>query len=111
MRYWEEVHTETQDGFDLVLSFSSEDSEPDWDMTEEEKRGLFEQINNGWLLWVVARLEVKKAGVTLGADYLGGCCYASVDDFITGGYYEDMVAGGLSQARETIKKLTEEINA
>ena len=108
MRYWDNVHTDERDGFTLTLSLTSEDSEPDWEMTEEEKKDLFEKINNGALLWFMARVEASKNGVILGTDYLGGCCYESVQDFIERGYYADMAQIAIDEARETIKKLTEE---
>jgi hypothetical protein len=105
MIYYEMVHQETRDGFDIVLSFAHENHAPDWDMTEEEKTDLFDKIDRGVLLWFMARVEVKKAGITLGADYLGGCCYESVSDFVRGGYYEDMINEAMREARKTISEL------
>jgi hypothetical protein len=105
MRYWDNVHTEEREGFTLTLSFTSEDSKPDWEMTEEEQRDLFEKINNGTLLWFIARVEASKNGVILGTDYLGGCCYESVKDFIEVGYYADMVHEAIAEARKTLDGL------
>ena len=105
MIYYEMVHQETRDGFDIVLSFAPEDTEPDWFMTEGEKIDLFDKIDRGVLLWFMARVEVKKAGITLGADYLGGCCYESVSDFVRGGYYKDMINEAMREARKTISEL------
>jgi hypothetical protein len=105
MIYYETVHEETRDGFDIVLSFAPEHYAPDWDMTEEEKVDLFDRIDRGVLLWFMARVEVKKAGITLGSDYLGGCCYESVLDFMRGGYYDDMIDAAMREARKTILEL------
>jgi hypothetical protein len=108
MQHWEQVHTETRNGFDYVLSFTQEDTEPDWDMTEEERAELLEKINNGTLLWFVAKMEVKRAGIVLATDYIGGCCYSSVSDFVEDGYYEDMISIATEEAENTLKELTKE---
>ena len=105
MIHYETVHEETRDGFDIALSFAPEDCAPDWDMTEGEKIDLFDKIDRGVLLWFMARVEAKKGRLTLGADYLGGCCYESVSDFVRGGYYDDMVNEALREARKTISAL------
>ena len=106
---FEPVYTEDDrdDGFEIVLSFAPEDMEPDWDMTPEEKADVYDKINRGVLLWFCARVEAKRAGITLGTDYLGGCCYDSIDDFIRGDYFDDMT----NQALEAAKRTIDAINA
>ena len=107
MSYFERVHSEDRpDGFTIVLSIAEEDHAPDWDMTEEEKAELLDQIERGVMLWFCAKVEAKKAGVTLGVDYLGGCCYRSVGAFMKDGYYADMIVEAMTQAHKTIEELT-----
>ena len=107
MSYFERVHSEDRpDGFTIVLSIADEDHAPDWDMTEEEKAELIGQIERGVMLWFCAKVEAKKAGVTLGVDYLGGCCYRSIEEFMQGGYYADMIVEAMTEARKTVEALT-----
>jgi len=106
MSYFEQVYSEDRpDGFTIVLSIAEEDQEPDWVMTEEEKAELVDQIDRGVMLWFCAKVEAKKAGVTLGVDYLGACCYRSVKSFIEDGYYADMVAEAIAEANKKIREL------
>lgn len=107
MKHWEQVHTEEKDGFTINLCFALEDIAPDWDMTEEERDELFEKINNGSLLWVIARVEVKKKSIVLGSSYLGNCCYEEAKDFLLTGYYEDMVNEAMQEAKDMIEELTQ----
>jgi len=106
--YWENVHSETVDGFDIVLSVTPEDDSPDWDFDSEEDRlDLIEKINNGLLIWFVAKVTASKHGVALGIDCLGGCCYESIEDFVkSGDYYDGMKAESISEANKTLLKLT-----
>jgi hypothetical protein len=107
MSYFEQVHSEDRpDGFTIVLSIAGEDHTPDWDMTEEEKAELIDQIDRGVMLWFCAKVEAKKAGVTLGVDYLGACCYPSVDDFRNDSYYWGMVDQAIAEANKKIRELT-----
>lgn len=102
--HYETIHTETRDGFDIVFSVAPEDTDP---------RGFFdddgeavEAIRNGEFVWFIARVEVKKAGITLGTDYLGGCCYRSAYEFVTDGdCYHDMVEQAMSEACDTLAAL------
>lgn len=107
MRHWEQVHTEEKDGFTIHLDFSPEDTAPDWDMTKEERDELIEKIDNGSLLWVIARVEVKKKSIVLGSSYLGGCCYKDTKDFLMDGYYEDMVNEAMQEAKDMIEELAQ----
>jgi hypothetical protein len=106
---YETIHTEKAAGFDIVFSVTYEDHEPDWDFeNEEDKQDLLRRINQGDLVWFVARVQAFKNGIELGTDYLGGCCYDSYMQFVEeGGYYRDMVENAISEARATIAKLTE----
>ena len=102
------VHSETRDGFDINLYFIPEDTAPDWDFeSESEKQELLYKIDRGIYLWFIAKVTASKFGVELGTDYIGGCCYESIDDFIqSGDYYDDMVNQAISRAKSNIRRLT-----
>lgn len=105
--YQQLVHTEEHEGFEIKLYLVPEDSTPDWDFeTEEERRELLEDIDNGNLLWFIAKVTASKADIELSVDYLGGCCYKSVDEFIEEGYYyKDMRETVIHAAKLKIKEL------
>lgn len=106
MSYFETIKTDTVEGFDITFAVAPEDSAPDWDFeTVEERDELLRKIENGDLDWFVARVTASKNGIELASDYLGGCCYESVDEFIDDGYYFDMVQNVITEARETITEL------
>lgn len=84
------VHEEEYKGLVIKLFLLPEYDDPDWDITEDELQELNEKIRNGDLLWFCAKVEASIDGHILGTDYLGGCCYESVEDFIDGGNYIDM---------------------
>ena len=113
MSYWETVHSETREGFNIELAFTPEDIHPDdlfdWEACGNREETL-EKIDAGLLLWFTARVRVSVnrpdgPSVVIGEDYLGGCLYESARDFITSGYYEDMVQSALDNARDFIDSL------
>ena len=106
MIYWQTVHTETRDGFEVVLSVAPETDDP---RDHFDDNGETEQaIAEGRYEWFMARVEAQRDGITLGTDYLGGCCYESARDFIDeSGYYADMVAQSIDEARATLARLTQ----
>lgn len=106
MTHYETVHTENFAGFEIALSIAPEDMAPDWDFeSEEDREDTLRKIDNGTLLWFVARVTASRKGVALGTDYLGGCCYGSVQEFLQDGYYTDMIDAAVKEARETISEL------
>lgn len=109
MQYYETIHKSTAAGFDIVFSAAYEDHAPDWDFdTEEEKQDLLRRIENGNLVWFVARVQAFKNDIELGTDYLGSCCYDSYMQFVEDSdYYADMVENVVSEARANIAKLCE----
>ena len=112
MTHFETVHTENFAGFEIALALAPEDMAPDWDFeSEEDRQNTMRKIDNGSLLWFVARVTASRAGVTLGTDYLGGCCYESVRDFLQDAYYADMIDAAVKEARETIAELQKEQTA
>jgi hypothetical protein len=114
MSYWETVHRETREGFDIDLAFCSEDIHPDdlfdWEACGDREETL-RKIDAGLLLWFTARVRVSvdrpdgKASVVIGEDYLGGCLYESVGEFLASGYYDDMVSMAVENARDFIDSL------
>jgi hypothetical protein len=109
MTHFESVYKETINGFEIDLSVTPENQAPDWYFENDEQRDeLYEKIDNGDLLWFVARVTASKNGIVLGTAYLGGCCYESINDFINeGGYWDDLVAEATTEAQAKIKLLTE----
>ena len=113
MAYWETVHSETRDNFEIDLAFSPEDIHPDdlfdWEVCGDREETL-RKIDAGLLLWFTARVRVSVdrpdgCSVVIGEDYLGGCLYESVSDFIASGYYNDMVSMAVENARNFIDSL------
>jgi hypothetical protein len=102
--HWETIHTDTLDGFDIVVSVAPEEDNP---------RGYFDDdgetaqaIADGVFDWFMVRVEAHKAGAVLASDYLGGCCYESPMAFVRANdYYADMVQNVIIDARETIRKI------
>ncbi|WP_395652459.1 hypothetical protein [Brevundimonas sp.] len=105
---WDVANIETREGFEIVLEFGPEYDSPTGHFCtgdDEADREICNRIADGTLMWFVARVAARKAGVTLGEDYLGGCCYEGAADFMEGGYYEDMVAIAIEHARNTLAEL------
>ena len=107
--YWTRNHEETVDGFDIVLHTTGETEPPDWDFESEEDRAeTMRKIDDGTWDYFIARVTASKHGIVLGTDYLGGCCYDSVSQFVEDGdYYKGMVQEAIEEARETLEKLKE----
>lgn len=95
---YETTHTFKTARFTVRLAVAPEWERPDWDDCENE----IERIERGELAWFVARVTVECDGRTLGTDYLGGCCYESVDQFRRDNYFFDMVRSACRQARRAL---------
>lgn len=81
---YERVHSLTRDGFDIVLSFAADDSDPN----------------------LIARVQALFCNVELGAAYLGGCDYESPQEFIAeSGYFDDMVNDAVREAEHNLAVL------
>jgi hypothetical protein len=112
MTYWETIHTENREGFEIRFSVAPEDTHPRdcFDETPEDMAEMLEKIDRGFYCWFIAKVSVYRLGLELGADYLGGNLYEKEKDFLVeGGYFDDMVHVALQQAKEKIKELTEEV--
>ena len=109
MKYYETIHTEEIQGFNIVFSITHEDSHPKdcFDYEEEEMRELCDKIDRGDYSWFIARVEAHKNGVLLGTDYLGGCLYENPMHFVkqSSDYYSDMVENVINEAKNTLELL------
>ena len=101
----ETVYTFKTARFALELAIEPEQAYlPDWDFeSDEERNALIERIENGSVLWFVARVRVTLDGRELAADYLGGCCYDTIEEFRRDGYFYDMARSALKDARATLR--------
>lgn len=108
MNYWNEVNREIVDGFDIVFSIATEETDPCdlFDSAECDIQQLYDDINSGRCLWFTARVQAFRVGVELAVDYLGGCMYKSTEEFMADAYYTDMIDNVIRDASEKITLLT-----
>lgn len=97
------IHTEERDGFYIRFYAMPEHTDPSGEFDD----GGFtaRQIAEGNMEWFTACVTASKAGVELGADYLGCCAYESAADFLEELYYEDMAAAAINEAQEKLAEL------
>lgn len=101
------LHTERREEFDIAFYALPEDEAPE-DCFDEEGDETAKAIREGRYDWFCACVTASRAGIELGVDYLGACCYDSASDFPTdSGYYEGMVSTAISEARLTLARLNE----
>lgn len=84
---YETTHTFKTARFTVRLAVAPEMDMPDWFGAEED----IPRIERGELQYFVARVTLECDGKTIASDYLGGCCYESVDQFRQDNYFHDMV--------------------
>lgn len=107
---FEIVHETIKDGFNITLSILPEETPLDWDFeSEEERQEFMNKINNGYLLYFVAKVEASKLGIALGIDYLGGCVYRDIQEFLEDGYFADMVDNAILEAKTNLINLCKEL--
>ena len=95
---YETTHTFKTARFTVRLAVAPEiDAPADW-----LDDGTIEQIESGALQYFVARVTVECDGNRIGTDYLGGCCYESVDQFRRDPYFFGMVRTACRQARRAL---------
>jgi hypothetical protein len=83
-------------------------AEPDWDpdLSWDEDGSTRDALESGLFIAFDAKVSVLRKGVEIGADYLGGCIYESLDDFAQGAdpknawYCRDMMHEAIQQARK-----------
>lgn len=110
--YCEFIDGEDYEGF-LIRFYACDEHERPQDhfaLDVETETDIFRRIDSGDLQWFCAKVTASKAGVELAADYLGCCCYESALDFVNerGGYYEDMRAAVVEQAKAKLAELAGE---
>jgi hypothetical protein len=102
--HYEIIHTDIIDGFTVTLSVAPEDTDPRDHFDDDGETA--QAIADGRYDWFMARVDASREGVTLGSDYLGGCCYDTAHAFIRdSGYYNDMVQNAIQYARDTLRAL------
>jgi hypothetical protein len=83
-------------------------AEPEWDLdlSWDEDGSTRDALGRGLYVSFVAKVSVLRKGIEIGADYLGGCIYESLDDFAQGAnpknadYCRDMMHEAVQHARE-----------
>ncbi len=78
----------------------------DADFDRETCDKIREDLDSG-NVWAWAQVEVKCTykGILTASDYLGGCSYASEDDFRSDGYFTDMVGACVTELNNQLKEL------
>lgn len=97
------ISTFTQDGFDIRFSVFPELTHPNdcFDDDGDTARA----IDAGDYEWFVACVTASKNGIDLHDEYLGACCYATFEDFMEDGYFDDMVDEAINMAKQNIDAL------
>lgn len=105
-----DLHTIEHEGFTIRTTAEPEDITPNFEFeTKEEQEAFDRKLETGELSWFHVKVEAIKYGIPLASDFLGGCCYASLQEFIdSGDYYNDMVKTAIAEAKENIKGLVKE---
>jgi hypothetical protein len=99
------IHTFIKDGFDIRYAVFPEHIHPN-DIFDDEGETA-RAINAGEYEWFVACVTASKNGVELHAEYLGGCCYRTFEDFMDeSGYFDGMVEDAISMAKQYIESFT-----
>jgi hypothetical protein len=106
MTYWETIHTFKTARLTIETAVAPEDFEPDWCFeSEQDRQDTLEKINNGDLAWFQVRVRVLlDHKFEIGADYLGGCCYETTEEFLLDAYWRDMVHQASTEARKYLTK-------
>jgi hypothetical protein len=103
----ETVYTFKTARFALELAVEPEQAYlPDWDFeSDEERDALIERIETGRTLWFAARVRVLLDGREIAADYLGVCCYDTIEEFRRDDYFYEMARTAIKDARAAIRNM------
>jgi hypothetical protein len=106
-QHWETVWTFSTARYRVELAVTDETDAPE-DFLEFPEDIAFAR-DGGWH-WFTARVRVVAVcnEIELGSDYLGGCSYHDLDDFIRPvphGYFRDMVREAIRQTRNHLWQL------
>lgn len=103
------ITTETHEGFEIAFYACEEDMNPRdcFDPEIEAEFDTFGKIERGELVWFCAKVTASKNDIVLGEDYLGGCCYNSVQEFWAekDGYAGDMIDNAIAHAKKKLAQL------
>jgi hypothetical protein len=88
-----------------MCSVTHEDLHPSdlFDDTVDDINEICRKIDNGTYTWFIARVEAYKHGILLGTSYIGGNLYEDVKEFISDGYYEDMMHEAMNEAKKNLE--------
>lgn len=102
MIHWETVWTRSTERFTIALDVTDEDMDPADSFQSDEDIAFARE--GGWH-WFAARVRVLWGHDVIGEDYLGGCSYHGLADFIQpGGYFQSMVSEAITDARRTVAR-------
>lgn len=104
------IHTEERGGFTISTYAEIEYSSPYELFDDDDVQDVIDGVNSGALVWFMAHVQVTRYGIALSDEYLGGCCYKSYSDFISDGYYSDMVEQAINEAKAKIAELMKEFS-
>ena len=80
-------------GFEIHLEildeYISPDDMHDWESSDDREE-FYSKLESGELLWFCAKVSAYMVEIELATEYLGGCCYSSIDNFINDEYYSSM---------------------
>jgi hypothetical protein len=114
MQVWENVWSFDTARFSVRLDVTGESDAPDGHFEEADD---VEFAREGGWHWFAARVQVVFRDDTnpknwavqrddvLGEDYLGACSYHGLSDFKSGGYFRDMVASAIEEARGKLERM------
>lgn len=104
MRF-DKIHEKRDGVYHFVVSIMPEDIAPE-DMFDDAQ--LCADIRADKYLYFVCRVQCFVCGVCLGEDFLGGCCYSSIGEFLRteyDGYLPDMYSRAKTDAQHTLTEL------
>ena len=114
MEHWETVWQFNTARYTVALSVSDEESDPADSFSFEDD---VEYAREGGWHWFCARVQVifrdennpknwaVRRDLVLGEDFIGGCSYEDLKSFRSDGYFRDMVAEAISEARGKLSRL------
>ena len=94
---FETVWSFETDKYTIELAVAPEDTDPIGEFHSQED---IDAINSGTIEWFHARASVSKNGKMIGSDYLGGCAYKTIQEFLTGHRDPDPLNRNCAEMRE-----------
>jgi hypothetical protein len=102
-------------GLEVTLDAMEEHISPNDSFSyEEDIKHVIQEFNNGnEAAWFCARVTVSVPGLgIIGTDYLGGCSYASFEEFMEEeGYFSDMIDVATKALLDDLRTSQEVINS